>query len=1205
MYIREITIHGFKSYKEPVVVNTLSPHHNVVVGRNGAGKSNFFAAIRFLLSDAYTQLSREERQALLHEGGVGPSTMSAYVEVIFDNSDQRFPTGKDEVVIRRTIGLKEDEYSLDRKSSSKTEVINLLESAGFSRSNPYYIVPQGRITALTQAKDSERLQLLKEVAGTQVYETRRQESVKIMEDTESKRNKIEELLVYIEERLVELEKEKEDLKIFYDLDRERRCLEYTMHQREQLEVGTALDEIEENRRIEMAEMDKQRSELIIAEQSIAEKTNEITQLQQKLDLISSEKQDLLEEKEGLLKRYANTELLLKDYTNQQSNEQEEQQETITVLNNIQRTIQVKEKELAVIEPNYEQVLQQVATINEQLDQIQLERQTLLAKQGRNAQFDNEVLRNVWINEEITRLEQIIQQRSSQIEESSVEMQELSQQLTETETAAAQSIKTLDEQGQQLEQMTMEAVETRRQRDTMTEERKQLWREEAQSSSTMATIKDESQQWERLFASLIDRDTSYGLKSVEKYTQLHGISGVYGPLYTLFEVDDVYRTAVEVIAGSSLFHVVVDTDDTAMRLLEAMHQNDNGHDDLEAGRITFMPLNQLESRMATSSSMDTTFESRDAKPIIKRLRYDARFESAMHQIFGRAVICPNLEIASQYAKEHGLNAVTLEGDRAERKGALTGGYHDHRKSKLEAAKKMSQLRTQLQEHEIRQSQMKQSLHQLDQALTDRLSRLQQLEIQRRQMKEQREPLTQEMVAYQRKAMEIKEMLKHREQMLQEARKGVKTLEAQWTAYKTELTFPFTCTLTEEESTQLQQLTRSADELRLQLTTMTTQQHQLVTTKQILESELTDGLYRRRDHLSLQLDRIKAHMADRSIQEERQQELMTAQVQLSTINDRTAVVEGECESIIGVLSELMQQLEQLQEAHDEELRTMERQQQQTERFVAKRSLLQRKKEACVKRIRDLGILPEEAFEKYQETALNELLEMLQEVNEQLKTHRHVNKKAFEQFTTFTKQKDTLHQRKQEVDASAASIQQLIDVLDQRKHEAIERSFKQIAKYFSEMFEKLVPNGQGQLVMQRQADSMAADSQDMGPVDTYTGIAIKVTFDRSSEEAVRMQQLSGGQKSVVALALIFAIQRCDPAPFYLFDEIDANLDAAYRTAVAELIHELSQEAQFVTTTFRPEMLTHANKFLGVSFASKVSRVLDISQAEAIEFIEQEPNA
>lgn len=104
-------------------------------------------AIRFVLSDAYTSLSREERQTLLHEGSSTTQTMSAYVEIIFSNDDGRFPTGREEVVIRRTIGLKKDEYSLDRKSCSKADVMNLLESAGFSRSNPYYIVPQGRVRA--------------------------------------------------------------------------------------------------------------------------------------------------------------------------------------------------------------------------------------------------------------------------------------------------------------------------------------------------------------------------------------------------------------------------------------------------------------------------------------------------------------------------------------------------------------------------------------------------------------------------------------------------------------------------------------------------------------------------------------------------------------------------------------------------------------------------------------------------------------------------------------------------------------------------------------------------------------------------------------------------------------------------------------------------------------------------------------------------
>jgi structural maintenance of chromosome 3 (chondroitin sulfate proteoglycan 6) len=219
---------------------------NIVVGRNGAGKSNFFSAIRFVLSDAYTSLSRQERQDLLHEGSSTAATFSAYVEIIFDNSDGRFQTGKDEVVLRRTIGAKKDDYSLDRKSTSKAEVMSMLESAGFSRSNPFYIVPQGRVTALTNQKDNERLELLKEIAGTRVYEDRRSESVKIMEDTDQKRVKIDELLEYIDERLTELEEEKKELKEFQGADRERRCLEYAIYQHDLEEATGALAQVRQH-----------------------------------------------------------------------------------------------------------------------------------------------------------------------------------------------------------------------------------------------------------------------------------------------------------------------------------------------------------------------------------------------------------------------------------------------------------------------------------------------------------------------------------------------------------------------------------------------------------------------------------------------------------------------------------------------------------------------------------------------------------------------------------------------------------------------------------------------------------------------------------------------------------------------------------------------------------------------------------------------
>ena len=230
----------------------------------------------------------------------------------------------------------------------------------------------------------------------------------------------------------------------------------------------------------------------------------------------------------------------------------------------------------------------------------------------------------------------------------------------------------------------------------------------------------------------------------------------------------------------------------------------------------------------------------------------------------------------------------------------------------------------------------------------------------------------------------------------------------------------------------------------------------------------------------------------------------------------------------------------------------------------------------------------------------MKKLHKVQETLKEFSGVNKKAFEQFNNFTKQRESLTTRRTELEASQKSIRELIEVLDQRKDEVIERTFKQVSKNFSEVFEKLVPAGTGRLVIQRKHDLPNTD--DSQAVENYVGVAISVSFNSKNDEQQRIQQLSGGRKSLCALALIFAIQQCDPAPFYCLDELDANLDAQYRTAVAAMIEELSENAQYICTTFRPEMIQAADKFFGVIFQNKVSSIQEITQANALDFVEQE---
>ena len=326
--------------------------------------------------------------------------MSAFVEIIFDNSDDRFPTGKPELVLRRTIGMKKDEYSLDRKNATKSDVMNLLESAGFSRSNPYYIVPQGRVTALTNMKDAERLNLLKEVAGTQVYEARRTESLKIMTETNNKREKIDELLDYIKERLAELEEEKAELKDYQDKDKERRCLQYTIDHREQVAIANELDNLEEQRQTGIDGTDDSQERFIQGEKELAEIDAEISELKQQVEFLKVDKKQFEDERRDSARMRAKIELEVKSLSDGQSSAQQAKAKYQSDLDSIQASIRQREDELAEITPQYVSKLQEEGATKSELDSAEGIRQRLYAKQGRNARYKNKRERDEWLREEI-------------------------------------------------------------------------------------------------------------------------------------------------------------------------------------------------------------------------------------------------------------------------------------------------------------------------------------------------------------------------------------------------------------------------------------------------------------------------------------------------------------------------------------------------------------------------------------------------------------------------------------------------------------------------------------------------------------------------------------------------------------------------------------------------------------------------------------
>ena len=397
--------------------------------------------------------------------------MSAFVEIIFDNSDDRFPTGKPELVLRRTIGMKKDEYSLDRKNATKSDVMNLLESAGFSRSNPYYIVPQGRVTALTNMKDAERLNLLKEVAGTQVYEARRTESLKIMNETNNKREKIDELLDYIKERLAELEEEKEELRDYQEKDKERRCLQYTIDHREQVAIANELDNLDEQRQDGATDTDDSSQRFIQGEKDLAEIDAQINELKQQVEFLKVDKRQLEDERKEKAKAKAKIELEVKSLSDGQSSAQQAKSHYESEMNRVQTSIQEHEEELGELTPEYENKVQQEATLKSELESAEATRQRLYAKQGRNARFRNKKERDDWLREAINSSYPDLAKVQAVRIQTAEDIAELEQDIANTEAEITALREHLDGRGNNNEAMQNQIQEAKALRDRLTDERK--------------------------------------------------------------------------------------------------------------------------------------------------------------------------------------------------------------------------------------------------------------------------------------------------------------------------------------------------------------------------------------------------------------------------------------------------------------------------------------------------------------------------------------------------------------------------------------------------------------------------------------------------------------------------------------------------------------------------------------------------------------
>ncbi|KRY36192.1 Structural maintenance of chromosomes protein 3, partial [Trichinella spiralis] len=895
---------------------------------------------------------------------------------------------------------------------------------------------------------------------------------------------------------------------------------------------------------------------------------QLRELERQWSGFEEERLQMISEQSERFKEKTKLELAIRDLKEEVEGERSNRRKAENELDRLKAEITEKQASLDQVQPRFNELIKQEQQVNTELAIAEQRQRELYSKQGWTEQFRSAEERDQWIKKNLAKITRQISDKRDQ-----------------------ESTQELEQQRESIERNKRHQNELKHNRDALQNERQELWRTESGLSQSLQACKEEINHMDMILRSIVPKAIIYGMDSVKKvieslrsrHAHSNLVDGYYGMLIENFQTDKRFYTAVEMTAGNKLFYHIVENDRIGTKILEEINRQ------RLPGEVNFFPLNRIQCRQHEYP------QNQYVLPMINQLQFEERFLPVMQHCFGKTLICRNMDVATQMARSERMDCITLEGDRVSSRGALTGGFCDVRRSRLQLQSQRWNLKQQAEELETQLHSQREQLTVIEGKINGVSSEMQKLETKTGKMIDVYEKLQQDGRLLREERQMLQQSKHPKERQLSSLESTLQQLEAQKESLNRDLGSEMLSQLTVDEQSSLEELNRRILKLKESAKVLFNERSELETEKNRLENQLQKNLLRKKEELQLRLQEIS--MADRTQSlDSHQSELLIVTQRITEISRRMGELEHQLEEYYIGKKKLNQQLEMCQNQERDVQAKITEDAKEMEKMANKQSMLLRKKEDTMKKIRELGSLPSDAFDKYHNLSSKQLFKQLEQCNNELKKYENVNKKALDQFVSFSEQKEKLLKRKDEVDGNLESIMDMISQLDQKKYDAIQLTFKLVSKYFEEVFHELVPTGRGHLVMKTMEmnGDNAVDLASIPQVEQFTGVGIKVAFS-GADETKEMQQLSGGQKSLVALALIFAIQKCDPAPFYLFDEIDAALDARHRKSVAdvaftvtEMIHKLSSSAQFITTTFRRELLESADKFYGVKFRNKVSRFI-----------------
>nr|XP_029731204.1 structural maintenance of chromosomes protein 2-like [Aedes albopictus] len=1177
MYIKSIIIDGFKSYGKRTEIHGFDPEFNAITGLNGTGKSNILDSICFVLGISnLVHVRATSLQELVYKSGQAGVT-KATVTLVFDNTDKdQCPLGYEkcnEISITRQIVVGgKNKYLINGKTVQNKKVQDLFCSVQLNVNNPNFLIMQGRITKVLNMKPQEILSMIEEAAGTSVYEAKREHSIKLIEKKDAKLNELYTVLrEEIEPKLEKLRKERahyiEYQKICRDIEYLTRLYishKYLQHvksvENSEKAIAALNDVIDghrkkiegniaESKEIEKSAKDLQ--ELIDNEGGgvLAELEAELSAESKKEATASAERDSTKENIGAEQRKLKNLQKSIRDDENALQKKEAEMQRTGDMFQSLKDADEADAKAFTDAQKRFEAVSAGLST-NEDGEAATLQDQLMAAKQ-KAAESATSIKQSEM---EVKHCQQLLKEKQGDMNSSDAAYLDDKKKLTKAESQI-QSI-TAELQKIDYEEGTIEQLH----------ERKQVLSHEIRNLKGELDRKN-AYRWEFQYR---DPEPNFDRRTV------------HGMVAKLVSVrDKKYALSLGTAAGGSLYSVVVDTDTVGKKLLQKGQLQ---------SRTTMIPLNKITSRMIDAGTVrvaDNLVGKGRAVTALSCIGYDRQLEAAMKFVFGHSFLADDMNVAKQvtYHPQIMSRSVTLDGDVVDPSGTLSGGAKAKGAVVLLEVEEINQIQKLLEQKEAEYQQVCAEISKLER-VAHRYNQLkEQLDMMNYEIKTLQQRLAQ--TSYQQAQQEIEE-LKAKVETLKQTMVDARQAQTQANAKVKDISAKIADSKGHRErelkaaEDELKRAKKKSDESRKNWK----KHEQSFETLRLEIEELQKGIAAAKE----QATKLEETIA------ELQQKLQAASENSADMNKAVAAVKQKIKEHKDKINSQNKELKAKYHHRDKLLKQNEEMELDIKKKENEIQKVRNENKDGYNKISGLEekypwISEDKEFFGVKNTRYDYNKEDPQEAGRKLnklqdskeKMSRNINQKAMVLLEREEEQYKEVMRRKQVVEDDKKKIQKIITDLDEEKKKQLKVAWTEVNENFGSIFSTLLPGTQAQL---KPPDG----------VDFMKGLEVKVGFNGMWKES--LTELSGGQRSLVALSLILAMLKYKPAPLYILDEVDAALDLSHTQNIGNMLKAHFTNSQFVIVSLKDGMFNNANVLFRTKFIdgmSGVTRTVNVAHAKA----------